>query len=311
MTTSGRLVCIGAASVDRKYHLFEELHFQTSNPARSVETPGGVACNVARNAARLGIDAALVSCIGDDAQGVVLRAALHVAGVDVSLLQTVPGARTSEYAAIIDTHGELVAGVCDASLIETFGGADLRRFRRQLANAAWVFADCNLPAPVLADLLEMSRKDGFKLAVDGVSEAKVRRLPQDLHGIGLLFLNESEAASYLGVLESAPDALRDAVQLQARGAGAVVLTLGDCGLVAAESAISMIPAVAVRCVDVTGAGDAMIAGTLYSLLGGEDVRGAARTGAVLAAMTIESASTVRPDLTRAMLEDRRAKLAAH
>jgi pseudouridine kinase len=302
---------VGAASVDRKYHLFEELHFQTSNPSRVVETPGGVACNVARNAARLGLDVALASCIGDDAQGVVLRAALHAAGVDVSLLHSVPGARTAEYAAIIDTQGELIAGVCDAAIVESFSVTDLRRNRRQLAGAGWVFADCNLSAAVLAELLKLSRTDGFKLAVDGVSEAKVRRLPEDLRAIDLLFLNESEAASYLGALEAAPDALRDAALLQARGAAAVVLTLGECGLVVADSAISMVPPVAVRCVDVTGAGDALIAGTLYGLLSGENVRGAARTGALLAAMTIESPSTVLPDLTPAMLEERRSKIAAH
>lgn len=304
--SGGRLICIGAACVDRKYRLFEDLHFQTSNPARAVETPGGVACNVARNAARLGVDVALLSPVGDDLQAKQLRAELQACGVDAGLLQTVAGARTSEYAAIIDTRGELVAGVCDAAVVEEFDEDDLSRCWQFFAGAEWVFADCNLSAGVLAELVRRSRDAKFKLAVDGVGEAKVQRLPHDLHGVDLLVLNESEAASYLNLLERAPDALYDAAQLRNRGAAAVLLTLGDCGLVVAEgdAEVSMIPAVPAECVDVTGAGDALIAGTLYALLRGRTVKQAARTGTALAALTIESAATVRSDLSAQRLEER-------
>ena len=311
--TNGRLVCIGAACVDRKYRLFEDLHFQTSNPARAVETPGGVACNVARNAGHLGVDVALLAPVGDDLQAKHLLAELQACGVDASLLQTVPGARTSEYAAIIDTRGELVAGVCDAAVVEAFDETDLSRCWQFFAAAQWVFADCNLSAGVLAELVRRSRDAAFKLAIDGVGEAKVQRLPHDLHGVDLLVLNESEAAAYLNLLQRAPDALYDAAQLRARGAASVLLTLGDCGLVVADAdaEVSMVPAVPAECVDVTGAGDALIAGTLYALLQGRTVAHAARTGTSLAAMTIESSATVRPDLCAQLLQERMARDAAH
>jgi pseudouridine kinase len=50
-------------------------------------------------------------------------------------------------------------------------------------------------------------------------------------------------------------------------------------------------------VDVTGAGDALIAGTLFGLLAGERLADAVRTGTLVARLTIESAATVSRDLS--------------
>lgn len=311
MAQAAQLVCLGAACIDRKYHLLGPLAFATSNPARALEAAGGVACNVAQNAARLGISTTLISSVGGDRAADQLRGALRDAGVDCTMLQTVNGARTAEYAAVLDTGGDLVAGVCDAEILETFDPAALQRIWPALEQAQWVFADCNLPAATLADLIFRSRTAPFKLAVDGVSEVKVRRLPPDLRGLDLLFLNESEAASLLETLERPPDVLHDTAALRARGAAAVVLTLGNCGLVAADRQATMIPAYDVACCDVTGAGDALIAGTLLGLFEGNALPDAARTGALLAAMTVESAATVLPGLSREALDLRGRQHVAH
>jgi pseudouridine kinase len=50
-------------------------------------------------------------------------------------------------------------------------------------------------------------------------------------------------------------------------------------------------------VDVTGAGDAMLAAFCHALLAGADPVEAARLGHAAAALTIASPHTVRPDLT--------------
>ena len=57
-----------------------------------------------------------------------------------------------------------------------------------------------------------------------------------------------------------------------------------------------LPAVPATVVDVTGAGDAMLAAWIAAWLGGADPAGAARDGHRAAAATIESPHTVRPDL---------------
>jgi pseudouridine kinase len=53
-------------------------------------------------------------------------------------------------------------------------------------------------------------------------------------------------------------------------------------------------------VDVTGAGDAMVAAFCHRLLGGATVPEAAAYGHRAAALTVESPHTVRPDLRARM-----------
>jgi pseudouridine kinase len=64
----------------------------------------------------------------------------------------------------------------------------------------------------------------------------------------------------------------------------------------------MRPAAASSPLDSTGAGDALVAGTLAGLVAGRDLAEAAATGTVLAALTLESEHTVRPDLSARLVE---------
>ncbi|MBP0652302.1 hypothetical protein J8J40_35100, partial [Mycobacterium tuberculosis] len=54
-------------------------------------------------------------------------------------------------------------------------------------------------------------------------------------------------------------------------------------------------------IDVTGANDALIAGTLYRVLAGERLASAVRIGALLAALTSESDMSVHPGLSPRLL----------
>jgi pseudouridine kinase len=68
------------------------------------------------------------------------------------------------------------------------------------------------------------------------------------------------------------------------------------------SGFTRVGAVNVQVVDATGAGDALIAGTLVALLKGYSLPEAVRMGTMAAALTLESPTSVRPDLSLALLE---------
>ena len=294
------IVCVGGANIDRKYALPGVALPQTSNPARASASFGGVARNVAENLARLGVEVALLSVVGDDADGTALLNHARSGGIDVALVRTIDGRRTTEYVAIIDGAGELVIGVNDMTLLDDCLSTELERHRADVERAQWVFLDCNLGQDVLAAWALCARGSSLRLAIDAVSEPKVVRLPVDLHGIDVVFLNDGEACAYVGSSEG--DASQRAAKMLERGVGAVVLTLGGDGLIAADAkGIVHVPAVRVNAVDVTGAGDALVAATLYRLHAGDDVVAAARVGALAAALTIESVQSVRPDLSPELL----------
>jgi pseudouridine kinase len=301
------VVCIGGACIDRKYHALFDVRRGTSNPARAERAFGGVARNVAENLARLGADTALLCAVGDDDYAADLLAHARTAGIDVSLAVRKPGASTPEYVAVVDAGGELVLGMSDMRAIDALQIVDLERARAAIAACAWVFLDCNVPEDVIAWCVSQARSSKFALAIDAVSEAKVRRLPRELHGVDLLVLNEQEAAAYLQADLTADESVR---ALRERGAAAAILTRGTQGALVCAQTCTAVPAVTAACVDVTGAGDALIAAVIYRLLQGDGVADAARAGSLCAALTVESRATVRPDLSAALLQQHAYRLPA-
>jgi len=295
-----RVICIGGAVLDRKFHANSDLIPGTSNPVKGHASFGGVARNVAENLCRLGIEVSFVSIVGDDETGRSIVRHLRDLGIDVSQTIITTEGRTAEYAAILGPENDLVLGIADMDIFDLFQPAHLDRFWPHLASATWVFCDCNMPSPVIEALI--SRKQGarYKLALDTVSAPKARRLPQDLSGIDLLFTNFDESNAILG----RPDAAtrlkprEAALALRQRGAAEVIVTQGSTGYsVATELGLFSMRSVQAFPVDITGAGDGMIAGTLYQILQGEDTTTAAQSGALLATLTTESNASVHPDLS--------------
>lgn len=307
-----RMICIGGAVLDRKYHTQGPLNFETSNPVCGHCSFGGVARNVAENLARLGVDVSFISIVGDDDNGRSLVRQLRDLGVDVSQIIVTTERPTAEYVAILGPGNELILGVDDMAIFELFKSTYLDRFWPHLASANWVFCDCNLPATTIESLI--SRKDGarYKLAVDTISSSKALRLPRDLTGIDLLFSRSEGANAILGHLDSATriPAEDAAVALRERGAAEVIVTKGITGYaVATAHGVTQKPFAAAKTVDSIGASDAMVAGTLYEILNGEDTGQAARSGAALATLTMESDFSVHPDLSPRFLAVGRHRIA--
>jgi pseudouridine kinase len=300
-----RVVCIGNATVDRTFALTVDARLGTKNPA--IARPpafGGVARNVAENLARLGVRVALIACTGDDDEGRAILADCRALGIDVDASVVAPGLPTPQYAAILDVRNDLVMGASDMRAIEALppervlhaGDGD---------DVAWTFADCNLNRETLAAVIAAVRPAGHRLAINTVSVAKAPRLPERLDGIDVLFANVVEAQAYLGTGESDPARLAQA--LHARGAHSSVMTLGDAGaVVAGPFGCTPIAAVPHAVVDVTGAGDALVAGTIYALLAGAAHVEAVRVGMAVASLTVEAPTPVNPALTPTRLRERLA-----
>ena len=303
-----RIVCLGGATVDRKYYAPRPLIPETSNPVEGHRSFGGVARNVAENLARLGVDVSLVSILGDDEAGNSVFRHLHDLGVDASRVVTTREKPTAEYVAVIGPDTELVFGLADMDILGLLNTAHLERAWPHLASASWVFADCNMSSEVIAHLVARRQGARFKLALDAVSTPKALRLPRNLSGIDLLFMNKDEADAYLG--DEAATPAEAAAALRARGAHEVVVTLGAHGALVASADGRVRPCAPVPAhpVDVTGAGDAMISGTLYRLLGGEPLGSAAQVGALLAAITTESDASVHPELSPRFLTASMARI---
>jgi pseudouridine kinase len=287
--------CIGGMSVDRLLQLHQPAAARTSNPVSTRFGRGGVARNVAENLARLSVSCQLIAVVGDDADGreLVKETALH--GVDTALVQTSLNRATGTYTAAIQPDGDLFAGFADMDICESMNRDFIRARWLQISRASIVFADANLPKDSLAFLITGCREQGLPLIIDAVSTVKARRLPLNLNGVDMLFCNRDEARAILGD-ELAPDPVAMASAICQRGVRSAVVTAGADGLACSTDAGSIrLPAVVTEVIDVTGAGDALIAATLYARLQGFNPVNSLRIGQNGAGLTIASTERNCPD----------------
>lgn len=302
MIVSGgvKVVCFGGATMDRQLRALVPLRADDSTPVVTRCTPGGVARNVAEALARLGCRSALVSIVGEDADGRAVIEGLELLGIDTSAMQRSAELATACYTAILEPSGALALGTIDAAIFAGLSAERLAELDLPAAEA-W-FVDANLETPSILALLGRPDRPGV-VAADAVSATKVVRLRPVLDRLGLLFLNTLEAGALLGRAGAEPADLASA--LLATGVVRVVLNLGDRGaMVASGDELCHVPAVPARPLDVTGAGDTAAAATLAALLGGRSLLAAVLLGRAAAAMAIEHDRPVPENLSWAALEAR-------
>ena len=276
---------VGGANVDVKARTTAPLVAATSNPGTVVRTPGGVGRNVAENLARLGSRVALVSTIGSDPDGDWLVEQTAAAGVDMS--PVLRGGQTGRYVAVLDAGGDLSVGVSDMAATDALGPDVLDH--DLIRSAALVVVDGNLPATTIDAVLAL----GVRVVVDPVSVAKAERIAPLLRADRPVFAitpNEAELVA-LGSVDG----------LHRRGVEVVWVRRGPAGSVlSTPDGEVVLDAPSVVPVDVTGAGDAMLAAFCHGVLAGSSLEDAARAGHEAAALTVASPHTVRPDLGERM-----------
>ncbi len=263
----------------------------TSNPGSVFTDDGGVARNVAVNLARLGCDVVLCSRVGNDEAG---RRVLAQA-VDTSLVTISERRPTASYTAILEPNGELVLGLADMEVYEEITPTVLEPALPRLREAELWFLDANLPAETIAWLLETAGE--IPIAIDAVSVAKSHRLARLLPAIRYLFCNMAQAGAIAQAPASEPAAAAE--RLRQAGSGAGVVSAGAAGIaVYSDAAVQTVAAFPAQPRDVTGAGDALVAGVLFGLTQKLDLFAAARLGLAAAAIAVESEHSTAPRLSR-------------
>jgi len=299
------VLCFGAVHMDTIAHARQPVRPDTSTPARFTQTPGGVAANVARALARLGVDAHLFGARGADSTGHALVDQFWRSGVHTHLIER-PDHETGRYIAFHDPDGALAAACVDDAVLET-APADLfdgffKTAVMQKPGSLW-FADANMPPALLERVTSQAPKG--RLVLDAVSRAKAPRLRPVLKHAGLVFLNRAEAIALLDREDPArPDRNADipirelASGLIELGTDAVVITLGRGGLYYARGDTgSRLAAPAADVTDTTGAGDALIAGTVAGLARDMPLEAAVQAGLQAARMTLENTGAVPHDMS--------------
>ena len=251
-----RVCVIGSANVDYTVALS-----RLPNPGETVSggtllvNLGGKGANQAVAARRLGGEVRMVGCVGDDPDGRRIAESLRAAGIDVSGLTTAPDAATGTALIMVDAQGR--------NQIAVAPGANHRLTVEMVAphagSIAWadvVACQLETPLPVVRWALGEARRQQVTTVLN---PAPVQPLDAEiLELVDYLTPNQHEAARLTGLsVDTLEDAGAAAARLRTAGAGVVLVTLGERGVLACEGeSMAHFPAFPVEAVDTTAAGDA-------------------------------------------------------
>lgn len=251
-----------------------------------VTVPGGKGANQAVAAARLGARVAMIGCVGEDAYGEQLRAALLAEGIDCQAVTSITGESTGVALIVVDDSSQnaivIVAGGNGRVTSEV-----VERFDELLSGADVIICQLEVPMAAVGHVLKRGHELG-KMVILNPAPASEPLPAQWYAWIDYLIPNESEASALTGLpVDSVATADAAATALLASGASKVIVTLGEHGALFATRAHSQhFPAPRVKPIDTTAAGDTFVGGFAAALADGKSESDAIRFGQVAAALSV-------------------------
>ncbi len=270
------IVMVGSVNVDtilRVEHL--PAPGETIIASSETERQGGKGANQAVCAAALLDGVALVACVGDDARGARALASLANAGVDDSRVSA-QRAPTGSSTVIVDDRGEntIVVAPGANSLLSAEEASDA--VSALASSETVVVASLEIPIATVAAAARAAKAVGARFILN---PAPGRRLPDALLALCDVVVPDAVEVGQL-TDGGSPE------EIFAAGAGALIVTRGAAGaeIMSASGPGVLVPALAVKAVDTTGAGDAFVASLAVALHDGltldEAVRTAVGAGAI-------------------------------
>ncbi len=254
-------------------------------------TYGGKGSDMAVQAARLSCDVGYLGVVGNDDFGNEFLSLLHANGVATDGVRQDETLPTGVGFIIKDTAARNVI-VVDPGANDMFSPADIDAHLEQFVDASVALAQLEIPLTTALYGLAKAKAAGLTTVLNPAPAIDLRDV--DLSGIDVVTPNESEARLCVGLApdDPTPNSVI-AQQLIARGAGAVVMTLGDDGAeVITTDGSEKIAPFRIDVVDSNGAGDSFNASLCVALAEGKSLTDAARFASAVAALCCTKWETV-------------------
>ncbi|WP_368301688.1 pseudouridine kinase [Kluyvera sichuanensis] len=292
------IVTIGSANMDVAGYSHASLNYADSNPGKIKFTPGGVGRNISHNLALLGKDSWLLTAVGSDFYGQSLLAQTSQPGVHVDKCLIVSGENTSSYLSLLDNTGEMLVAINDMCITEYISAEFLAQHADFIRGAKVIIADCNISEAALTWVLENA--DSTPVFVDPVSAWKCVKIRERLGKIHTLKPNRLEAETLSGItLSGREDVGKVAAWFHEHGLNRLVLSMGGDGVyysdIHGEHGWSR--PLKTNVINVTGAGDAMMAGLASCWVDNVPFIESVRFAQGCSSMALSSEYTNNPDLS--------------
>jgi len=251
---------------------------------------GGKGANQAVMAAKLGAQVTIVTGLGRDVFGDGTLENFRSFGIDTSFVAIDDEAPSGVAPIAVGPNGNnaiiIVTGANDRLTRD-----DVERAHPAIASAAVLLCQLEIPLEITRAALEIAREEST-LTILNPAPAVVDLAPE-LYSLADVFCpNEVETELLLGHALADGGEADAAAELLDRGAGSVILTLGERGCLVQTATQSIrLPVERVDARDTTGAGDAFVGSLAYFLALGRPLDEAAARANRVAAISVQAPGT--------------------
>lgn len=286
------ILVIGGTNVDIQGFSRGELRAHDSNPGYVGVSFGGVGKNIAENIARLGINTKFITVFGQDLYGEKIKEHLTKLDIDVSDSLILENEETSIYLSILDSNREMNVAISSMDIFEKLTPDYLKNRNKKLDNAEIIIVDTNLEKESIEYITDFNTKT--KIMLDTVSTKKSEKVKDIIGKFYTIKPNKIEAELLSGIKINNNDDLDKAGKFfLEKGVTNIFITLGSEGVYYInESKKGIIKNPKVSPVNVTGGGDAFVAGIAHAEFMGKDIEEAARFGIGASILTVLDENTI-------------------
>jgi pseudouridine kinase len=276
----------GGSTIDVNARIAHQVKEHDSNPGDIAISFGGVAHNVALNLANLGEEVSYITVVSDDPFPKQFIEDCKQHKIDVSKTYIITNQKPSMYVSIQGQNKDMSIAVNDMKIFEEFTPEIVAPIVNRIGEADLVFLDTNLRKDTIAYILKHSKA---KVFIDPVSTFKIKKLKGLLKNVYAIKPNLLEAQTLSGkktLKEIGTWFLKQGVKHLYISRG----PRGVYGYSKAEVYHGLSKPVQVK--NVTGAGDAMMAGIIRQESLGKSLKDTIEFASIMAQLTIECEHTV-------------------
>ncbi|WP_178198029.1 ribokinase [Ligilactobacillus sp. Marseille-Q7487] len=226
---------------------------------------GGKGANQAVAAKRLGAKTYFIGAVGNDAAGQMMTDLMSQDEIDLTAVKVLPKTSTGQAFITVDAAGENSITIF-AGANQAFTSDDVLEFQAIIAHSDFIIAQLESSLDATITTFKLAKQAGVKTILNPAPA--LTDVPKELLQVtDMIIPNETETEILTGIRITNQESMQQAVaKLHALGIQAVIITMGSKGAfydVAGQSGI--VPALKVKAVDTTAAGDTFI-GALSTVL---------------------------------------------
>jgi pseudouridine kinase len=292
------VLVIGGANIDiTGYPLGSNLIRMDSNPGRIEFSLGGVGRNIAENLSLLDLEVVFIGVVGDDDNGNKIIRESKKTGIDMSRVRVTDKMDTSVYMCILDENRDMDIAVCQMGITDLIDQEYIDSIYEDTKDAEIIVLDGNLKRQQLEYVLDKYK--GSKFVFDPVSSTKAMNAFDLIGRFYCVKPNVIEAEALTGVkIRNKEDLDRAGRIFHKKGVDSVFITLGSEGTYYSRGKKSGILEIKSRDMgNATGAGDAYMAGLVYSLLKDMDIFETAVFASKCAEMAVSVEETINRNIS--------------